>query len=132
MTPQDIAAFDWPQVTAVLGGISMFLTFIGAWIFKHYDSNMPQPTVTGKTEHGAAQDALNHERMSNMKEKIKSLEEIVRALAKDYSDIKTEISSLKTEVDDINNKTYRDIEKLEDKIDRLINMMIKLLSEDKE
>lgn len=127
MTPQDIAAFGWPQVTALLGGISMFLTFIGAWIFKHYDSKAPAPN-----EQGSTQDALNQERMSNMKEKIKSLEEIVRALAKDYSDIKTEISSLKTEVDDINNKTYRDIEKLEDKIDRLINMMIKLLSEDKE
>lgn len=130
MTPQEIAAFDWPQVTAVLGGISMFLTFIGAWIFKHYESKNPQSAVRG--EYDVTQDALNQERMSNMKEKIKTLEEIVRALAKDYSDIKTEISSLKTEADDLNNKTYRDIEKLEDKIDRLINMMIKLLSEDKE
>lgn len=95
--------FNWPQVTAVLGGISMFLTFIGSVVWKYIDSKDKSTKKEDTDDKGKKQEEL-------------------RAL---YEVLRCQSSHLQAEVSRIDSATAKEIEKLEAKIDKLIDMMIK-------
>lgn len=107
--------FNWPQVTAVLGGISMFLTFIGSVVWKYIDSK-DKSTKKDDTE--------------EKEKKMDELKAIVATLTTEYEVLQVQMNHLQVEVGRIDSATAKEIEKLEGKIDKLIDMMIKLVSED--
>ena len=108
-------AFNWPQVTAVLGGISMFLTFIGTALWKYWDSK-------DKSSGKSGEEAAN--------KKMEELRTTVANLTKEYEVLRVQVDHLRSEMSRVDASTAKEIEKLESKIDKLIDMMIKLVSDE--
>lgn len=107
--------FNWPQVTAVLGGISMFLTFIGSVVWKYIDSKDKSTKKEDTDDKGKKQEELRA---------------LVATLTTEYEVLRVQMNHLQAEVSRIDSVTAKEIEKLEAKIDKLIDMMIKLVSEE--
>lgn len=108
-------AFNWPHVTAVLGGISMFLTFIGTALWKYWDS---KDKSSGK----------NGEEAAN--KKMEEIRTTVANLTKEYEVLRVQVDHLRSEMSRVDASTAKEIEKLESEINKLIDVMIKLVSED--
>lgn len=107
-------AFNWPHVTAVLGGISMFLTFIGTALWKYWDS---KDKSSGKNGEEAA-----NKKMEEIRTTVANLTE--------YGVLRVQVDHLRSEMSRVDASTAKEIEKLESKIDKLIDMMIKLVSDE--
>lgn len=100
--------FNWPQVTAVLGGISMFLTFIGSVVWKYIDSKDKSTKKEDTDDKGKKQEELRA---------------LVATLTTEYEVLRCQMNHLQAEVSRIDSATAKEI-------DKLIDTMIKLVSEE--
>lgn len=107
--------FNWPQVTAVLGGISMFLTFIGTALWKYWDSKEKSSGREGR-DNGA--------------DRMEELRKAIENLTMEYEVLRVQVDHLRTDLSRVDISAAKEVEKLESKIDKLIDIMIKLVSEE--
>lgn len=102
--------FNWEQIAAAIGALLAVLGFL----WKLYSDRKSEVPV-GDSD------------IQALKQKQKDIEELIEKLQSDYSELKTDLAVLKKGGE----ATTKDIERLEGNIDRIIDMLIKALSEDK-
>lgn len=126
-----VAPIDWASVAGILGAITTVLGFLFGIIWKVSDSRKKRREVSER-ELSLLQQKIEdleqekeQEKLHENDKRITSLERIINVLADDYNELKLEVNTMKTADD----KCSRDIEKLEYKIDKLIDMMIRVIED---
>lgn len=119
-TAIEASSLTWEAFGTIVGTVVAVLGFLAGIIWKIFDSRKAKD----ETKEEEKKDDVEIE---NLKQKQKETEDLVRKLQEDYNTLKTEIALLKSK----DETTAKDIEKLEGNIDRIIDMLLKALSEDR-
>lgn len=112
-----IGRLGWPDFATIIATVISVLAFIWALIRKREGSDSEGKPTTKEAG------------MEEFKSKIKNLKELTDDLDDSYKELKKEVSSLEDSLEDLDKKTGKDIRRLEEKMDKIIDMMMKLLSE---
>lgn len=108
----------WPDFATIMGALAV----VGGLIL----------AIMKQLKGGSDDDSKKSSGVDEIKEKLKELRALAESLEEDYDDLKKEVADLKQKADKseiVDETTAKDIDKLEKKIDRLIDMMLKMLSE---
>ena len=116
----------WADFATIIGVVIAFLTFLGTLIVKG---------KKGKVEVSNDEEDSSVE-VDQLKAKIKTLQKLAEELDENYTELKKEIGELEGNLEDLDKTTGKDIAKLEKeidilkaKMDKIIDLILKLLSD---
>lgn len=112
----EASSFGWEAFGTIVGTVIAVLGFL----WKIFDSKKAK-------DESREEEKKDDVEIESLKQRQKETDELVKKLQEDYNHLKTDIAILKSK----DETTAKDIERLEGNIDRIIDMLLKALSEER-
>ena len=114
------ANLGWADFATIMGSLIAILSFVYALV-------KGKKVSDSDNSEGAKDD--DKETRRSIEAKVRDIKRLTEDLDDSYRELKKEIDSLEDSIDDLDKKTAKDIRRLEEKMDKIIDLILKLLSE---
>lgn len=125
----EASSLTWQDVAALISGLIALLSFLYAMLHKKKKDKHEHEEEPDVEEENERKIKLVRSELDDLQKKCSDLNKLVEELDDRYRDLKKEVASLEDELHDLEKGSSKDVRRLEEKMDRIIDMILKFVSE---
>lgn len=131
---EEVTALSWPAAIAIIGSVATIIISIFGYLLKVRNgttSNQVGDTSSTREYQVRKEDTARAEALSTLLEQVSEVKLLVMTDNKEIGILKTEVNSIRKTLSDQETRSQRDFESAFGKIDKLYDIVMKILQDEK-